>query len=185
MTTEQWSLACSFMTMVLVASSYFCKKRGFLLLQSIGMLFLAGSYCLDGLYFPMIGLGIGIARALIYYAYEKQDKLAPWFWPCIIAGLSITAYVVVNVAILKTSKWCDVLYLIGLIGYAFVFRIRDIEKLRYAVTVPTAISLLYTVVGGATVFAIITYGIELSANIAAIMKYHVFQKKEGKEYEKI
>ena len=74
MTTEQWSLLASFVTMALVASSYFLKdKRGYLLFQSVGMIFLMASYCLDGLYFPMIGLSIGLARALIFFAYEKKS----------------------------------------------------------------------------------------------------------------
>lgn len=184
MTPEQWSLVASFIAMTLIASSYFWKsKSGFLLFQSIGMVFLMLSYCFDGLYFPMIGLAVGLARALIYYAYEKKDKLAPIFWPYLLSALSIAAYFIVNIAILGTAQWCDLLYLIGLIGYAFIFRIRKVEALRYAVTIPTAISLLYTIVGGAALFAIISYAFELCANIISILKYHVFEKKE-EVYEK-
>ena len=185
MTTEQWSLLASFVTMALVASSYFLKnKRGYLLFQSVGMIFLMASYCLDGLYFPMIGLSIGLARALIFFAYEKKDKSAPIFWPYVLAALSVVSYLIVNVWILKTQNPYDILYLIGLILYAFAFRIRNLEVFRYTVTIPTAICLLYNVVSGAAIFAILSYGFELCANVLAILKYYVFgrQTKE-KSYD--
>ena len=87
MTPEQWSLVASFIAMMLIASSYFWKKKsGFLLFQSMGMVFLMISYCLDGLYFPMIDLTVGLARSLIFFAYEKKDKEAPIFWPYLFTG---------------------------------------------------------------------------------------------------
>ena len=77
-------------------------------------------------------------------------------------------------------SWYDILYLIGLVFYAFVFRIRNIETLRYVITIPTALSILYNVVSGAAIFAVISYCFELCANILSILKYHVFgrEKKE-------
>ena len=91
MTAENWSLLVSFAAMALIAASYFLKsKGGYLLFQSVGMIFLMTSYCIDGLYFPMIGLGVGLARALIFFAYEKQNKESPLIWPFVIAAASIT-----------------------------------------------------------------------------------------------
>lgn len=185
MTPEQWSLVASFIAMMLIAGSYFWKnKSGFLILQSSGMVFLMISYCCDGLYFPMIGLTVGLARSLIFYAYEKKDKVAPIAWPYIFTGLSVVAYLIINVGILHTQEWYDSIYLIGLVLYAFVLRIRNIEVLRYVVTLPTAVSILYHILSGAAIFAVISYCFELCANIVAILKYNVFEKKkEEKEYE--
>jgi hypothetical protein len=186
MTPEQWSLVASFVAMLLIASSYFWKnKSGFLLMQAMGMVFLMVSYCLDGLYFPMIGLTVGLARSLIFYAYEKHDKVAPLFYPFLFTGLSVIAYLVINVGILHVQAWYDSIYLVGLVLYAFIFRIRNIEALRYIVTIPTALSILYNVVSGAAIFAVISYCFELGANLVSILKYHVFGKnKEDEEYEK-
>ena len=62
MTVEQWSLVTSFAAMAWIVSSYFLNSKGkYLLFQSIGIVFLMASYCLDGLYFPMIGLAIGLS----------------------------------------------------------------------------------------------------------------------------
>ena len=185
MAAEQWSLVASFIAMILIAGSYFVKKSGFLLLQSSGIVFLMVSYCLEGLYFAMIGLGVGLARSLIFYAYEKKDKIAPIAWPFIFTGVSIVADLVINVKILNAQEWYDAIYLIGLVLYAFVFRIRNIEVLRYVITIPTALSILYNVVSGAAIFAVFSYCFELGANIVAILKYHVFEKKsEEREDEK-
>jgi hypothetical protein len=178
MTAEQWSLVASFIAMVLIAGSYFVKKDGFLILQSSGIVFLMISYCLEGLYFPMIGLTVGLARTLIFLGYEKKNLLAPIFWPFVFTGLSVTAYLIINVGILNEQKWYDAIYLIGLIMYAFVFRIRNIETLRYVITIPTALSIFYNVVSGAAIFATISYSFELCANIVAIIKEHIFGKEK-------
>ena len=185
MTAEQWSLVVSFIAMALVAGSYFLKdKRGYLLFQSFGMIGLMASYCLDGLYFPMIGLTIGLARALIFFSYEQKDKTAPIFWPYVLAGLSVVAYLIVNVWILQTKNPYDIFYLTGLVLYTFAFRIRNLETFRYVVTIPTALCLLYNVLSSAAIFAVLSYGFELGANVVSILKNHVFTKKrEEKVYE--
>ena len=104
--------------------------------------------------------------------------------PFIITALSVGAYLIVNVGILKTQNPYDVLYLIGLVLYAFAFRIRNLEVFRYMVTIPTAMCLLYNVVSGAAIFATLSYGFELCANVVAILKYHVFGREiKEKVYE--
>lgn len=179
MTAEEWSLITSFIAMILIASSYFWGNvRGFLLSQSSGIVFLMFSYCFDKLYFPMIGLSVGLLRTIIFYGYEKKNKLAPIIWPFIFTGMSVVAYLIINVAILGTKEWYDAIYLVGLVMYAFVFRIRNMEVLRYAITIPTALSILYNVVSGAAIFAVISYGFELCANIGSILKYNVFEKRK-------
>ncbi|MBR2646048.1 MAG: YgjV family protein [Clostridia bacterium] len=184
MTNHEWSLIVSFVAMVLIASSYFHKKKSlYLLFQSIGIVFLMASYLFDGSYFAMIGLVVGLTRVLVYYYYEKRDKTAPLFWPFIFTGLTIVVYLIVNVGILHSVKFEDIVYLTALAFYAFTFRIRDLETMRYMVTIPTALSVLYNVLIGATVFVIISYVFELGANIVSILKYHVFGKDKKSHSE--
>ena len=186
MPPETWSLIVSFIAMALIVTSYFLKnKSGFLLFQSLGICFLMASYLFDQLYFAMIGLGIGLARSLVFFAYEKRNKNASIIWSFFFSGLTIAVYFIVNIGILHKARIEDIVYLVGLVFYAFVFRIRKLELMRYMVTIPTALSILYNVLCKATPFVIISYTFELAANVVAILKYHVFGKdKEEKENEK-
>ncbi len=185
MTAETWSITVSFVAMLLIAMSYFFKnKSGFLLFQAMGMVFIMTSYLLDGEYFAMIGLGIGLARALVFFGYEKKDKKASVLWSVFFSVLTVAVYFIVNVGILKEAKWRDVVYLIGLVLYAFIFRIRDLELMRYTVTIPTALSILYNVLCRAAPFIIVSYVFELGANILSILKYHVFAKTKETQQEK-
>lgn len=178
MTREQWAFVVSLAAMLLIASSYFFKKKSlYLVLQSAGMVFLVLSYLLTGEYFAMIGLAIGLARALTYFAFEIHDKRASIFFPFLFSGLSIMAYFIVNLWILKTAKPVDIIYLLGLVGYAFVFWIRDLKTVRFLVTIPTALSLLHSVLIRAVPFVIVSYSFELGANLIAIAKYDLLQKK--------
>ena len=183
MTAEQWSLIVSFIAMLFVAGSYFLKKKsGYLTFQALGMICLIASYLLDGLYFAMIGLGVGLARALVFFVYEKQDKESSIWWSVFFSALTILVYLVINVGILKEVRIEDTLYLIGLILYAFVFRIRDLEWMRYAVTIPTSLCILYNVLCQASPFVVLSYVIELGANLVAIVQFHIIEKiKEKKE----
>ena len=108
MTAHDWSLLASFVAMALIASSYFLKsKGGYLLFQSVGMIFLMISYCLDELYFPMIALAVGLARALIFFVYEKKDKEAPLVWPFVLAIVSVVAYFIINERFTQRRKEND------------------------------------------------------------------------------
>ena len=184
---ENWALFVSFIAMVWIVSSYFMKgKSGFLLCQVIGMVFLMASYFFGGAYFAMIGLGIGLARSVTFFLFEKKDKTPSVFWPILFSALSLTAYVVINYIFLKDAKSVDVFYLLGLILYAFVFWIRDLDKMLYLSTIPTALSILYNVLSGAAVFAMVSYTFELGANLVAIYKRHgigKFLPKKDKNQE--
>jgi hypothetical protein len=174
---ENWALFVSFIAMVLIAASYFMKgKSGFFLYQVLGMIFLMTSYLLTQDYFPMIGLGIGMGRSVTYFVFEKKEKNPSIFWPILFSSLSVMAYLIINVIILQTAKSTAIIYLMGLVLYAFIYWIRDLQKMRYLATIPTALSILYNVVSKAPVFTVISYTFELCANIAAIYKYNVKPK---------
>ncbi len=178
MSREDWAFVAGLIAMLLIASSYFVKKKSFyLLFQCSGIVFLALSYLLTKEYFVMIGLGIGLARSLIYFTFEIKDKNPSVFWPILFSVLSIAAYFIVNVWILQTPKFLDIIFLVGAIAYAFVFRIRNLSLMRYLVIIPTVLSVLYNVLIQAVPFIIVSYLFELAANLASIAKYEIFSKK--------
>ena len=179
MTAKEWALIFSFIAMVLIAASYFLKSKAvFLLMQGLGIVFLMASYFCNQQYFPVIGLAIGLMRCFIYYYYERKDKQAPMIWCYVICALSVAAYAVINLWILKNFHVADILYLMGLVMYVFIFRIRNIKTVRYLVLIPTATSIVYNLWTAAPIFAVVSYCFELLANIVAILKYHVFGKEE-------
>ena len=174
-----WALIVSFIALIWIAMSYFVKKKsGFLLFQALGIIFLMTSYLLGGQYFAMVGLGIGLARSLTFYFFEQKDKTPSIFFPILFSVLSVMAYIVVNLVILKDAKYYDIIYLIGLILYAFVFWIRDLEKVLYLTTIPTVLSVLYTIISKAAVFAVLSYTFELGANLVAIYKFQTAKKQK-------
>ncbi len=176
---KEWALIFSFIAMTLIASSYFFKSKGlFLIMQGSGIAFLMCSYLCNGQYFAMIGLAIGLARCVIFYLYERQDKEAPIAWCYLLCALAFAAYSVVNLWILQTFHPADIIYLVGLVLYMFIFRIRNIKVVRYAILVPTALSIVYNVWAASPIFAVISYCFEMLANIVAILRYHVFGKEE-------
>ena len=177
MELKTWALIFSFVAMLLIAGSYFAKtKGGFLVLQGSGIVFLMASYFCNRQYFPVVGLTIGLARCFIFYLYERKGKETPILWCYLLCVLSFAAYGVINLWILQDFHPADILYLIGLVLYMFIFRIRNIKTVRYAALVPAAISIAYNVWTVAPIFAVISYCFEMLANIIAILKYHVFGK---------
>ena len=179
MTREQWSFIISLLAMLLIASSYFFKKKSFyLVFQSIGIVFLAISYLLQKEYFAMIGLSIALGRSLVYFLYEYKDKQSPLAWAFVFSGASVACYFIINLGILGETRLYDIIYLAGLIGYAFIFRIRNLELMRYLTTIPTALSILYNILIGALPFVCISYTFELGANLLSIGKYHLYDKKK-------
>ena len=187
MTKEEAALLVSFIAMGLVVVSYFFKKKNvFLILQSAAIVFLILSYLFTGEYFAMVGIGIGLIRTLVYFAYERDMKETPLYWTitfCVVTG---AAYFTVNFWILGNAKPVDVLYLASLILYAVVFRIRDLKWMRRLALMPIALALAYNIFANSTPFILASYSLELAANLAAILKFEVFdlRKIRGKTKEK-
>lgn len=167
----------SFAALVLIVLSYFVSKKNYLLLQTLGMVGLLLSFLLKANFFAMVGTGVSIVRAVTFFVYEKRDKRAPISLSLLFAALTVAAYLIVNVGIQMTAKYEDILYLVSLVCYAFTFRIRDRRTLLYISLVPTSFGLVYTIVSFTTVFVLISYAFELSANVVAIGKMHIENKK--------
>ncbi len=189
MTREQWAFAVSILVMLVMCSSYFFKKKSlYLIVQSAGITLLMAAYILWKEYFAMAGLVIGLARMLVYLWYERKDKHAPIWWAVLFSLLGVACYLIINLWILKNAKPVDIIYLVGLVAYAFIFRIRSLNLVRYLVLIPTALSIVYNaLLGVGTVMVVGSYSFEMCANLVSIAKYHLYDKKkniEVKEDEK-
>ena len=189
MTREEWAFVVSILVMLVMCSSYFFKKKSlYLIVQSAGITLLMAAYILWKEYFAMVGLVIGLVRMLVYLWYERKDKETPIWWAILFSVAGVACYVIINMGIQKNAKAVDNIYLVGLVAYAFVFRIRDLNLVRYLVLIPTALSILYNaLLGMGAIMVVISYSFEMCANLVAIAKYHLYDKKktiEVKEDEK-
>ena len=143
------------------------------------MVCLVLSFLLKSNYFAMVGMAIGIGRAVTFFLYEKHDKDAPIALSFLFACLSVAAYFIINVWIQGVGKYEDILYLLSLASYAFSFRIRDRRTLLYVTLLPTSCGVIYSVVCFTTVFVFLLYAFEFTANVVAIGKMHIENFKKG------
>lgn len=173
------ALIASFFAMTFVVISYFVrKKEKYLLFQFLCIVFLIISYFFNAQYFAMVGLVIGLGRTLTFFLYERRGTRAPILWAVLFAFLSLASYLIINLWILGTAQPLDLLFLVGLIGYAFIFRIRSLKAVRFLMLAPTLLSVLFNLLTDAPLFALLSYSFELLANVVSIFKYHVFGKKK-------
>ncbi len=179
MENQTLALIASFVAMAFVVMAYFVKKKVYYLFcQLLCILFLIVSYFFTVQFFAMIGLAVGIFRTLTFFVYENKKKQASITWSFLFSGLTIASYFVVNFGILKTAQPLDVLYVLALSMYAFIFRIRNLKLVRFTMLVPTVLSILFNILTHAALFASLTYVFELCANVVSIFKYHIFGKSE-------
>ena len=177
---SELSFVMSTIALVLYSSSCFSNsKRNYLILQLSGSVFLSFSYFLISSYFTMVAVIIGIARGIICYIYEKKDKKVPIY---LIIGLclaSILCYIIINYVVLRSqaSVW-DFLYLFSCCMYAVTFAIRNLRVMRYVVLLPHASAVAYNLLIHAPISSAISYGIELTVTIVAIIKYEVSKIKK-------
>lgn len=172
----------SFLAMVMVVLAYFVKKKSvYLTFQASCIVFLIFSYFFSLQFFAMIGLTIGLCRTLVFFVYEKYNKRAPIWLSFLLGGMTVASYFIVNLGILHTAKPLDILCLVALVMYAFIFRIRNLKIVRFTMLVPTVLSILYNALTFAPIFSCCTYIFELVANVISILKYHVFGEKKRAE----
>lgn len=165
------SFIAGLIAMLFVASSYFFGKKSlYLLFQSIGIVFLIISYFFLTEFFAMVGLIVGLARTLVYFLYAKNDKTAPVFCAVTFCVLTISVYLIVNIAILGNAKPVDLINLAALCFYASVYLVQDLKKLRWLLFIPLTLCVAYNLLIGATAFVIVSYCFEIGANILAILK---------------
>ena len=178
MENQTLALIASFIAMAFVIMAYFVKKKAYYLLcELLCIVFLVVSYFFTVQFFAMIGLAVGLLRTVTFFVYENKEKVAPIYWSFLFSALTIASYFIVNFGILKTSQPLDVLCVLSLVAYAFIFRIRNLKIVRFTMLIPTVLSILFNILTHAAIFATLTYVFELCANVVSIFKYHVFKKK--------
>ncbi len=166
------------------ASYFFNSKKGYLILQLIGNVFLSLSYLLIGAYFTMVSVAIGIGRGLICYTYEKRNKKVPVYVIAALCLATVLSYFIINFMILSESSVWDVLYLIASCGYAISFAIRNIKVMRYVVLIPHTSAIAYNLLVKAPISSAISYGIEFMVTLVAIVKFHI-QEKHSENRQKV
>ena len=171
MSNDRIALLISFVAMLMYASSYLFKKSTYLIFQGLGGLSLVFSYLFLGEYFAMISLFHGLSRTITYFCFEKKDKTIPAWIVVINCVVLFLNYVVVNICILKTANITDILLVISFCLYAIVFSFRNLQTVRYAITIPLALTVLYNILINAPIFTVISYSFELVVAIATIIYY--------------
>ena len=151
------SLVAGFVAMTFVAISYFVKNKSlYLTFQALCIVFLIVSYFFTTQFFAMVGLAIGLARTLIFCAFEKKDKVAPIWVAFALSAATLASYFIVNFGMLKTAQPLDLLCVTALMMYAFIFRIRNLKIVRFTMLIPTILSILFNTLTRAALFASVT-----------------------------
>lgn len=177
------SFILSTIALILYCASYFFdSKKKYLILQLTGNVFLSFSYFFMGAYFTMVSVAIGIGRGLICYTYEKNDKKVPLY---IIAGLcfvTVLSYIVINYVILfgEASPW-DILYMVAACMYAVTFAMRNIKLMRYVILIPHISAVAYNLLVNAPISSAVSYGIEFTITVVAIIKFHIQEKRVNRQ----
>ena len=172
------SFIMSAIALALYCGSYFFNsKKKYLILQLTGNVFLSCSYLFMGAYFTMVSVVVGIARGLICYTYEKNNKRVPIY---MIAGLclvNVSSYILINYVILSgtASSW-DILYMFASCMYAITFAIRDIKLMRYLILIPHTSAIFYNLLVKAPISSALSYGIEFVITVVAIIKFSIQEK---------
>lgn len=172
------SFIMSAIALALYCGSYFFNsKKKYLILQLTGNVFLSCSYLFMGAYFTMVSVVVGIARGLICYTYEKNNKRVPIY---MIAGLclvTVSSYILINYVILSgtASSW-DILYMFASCMYAITFAIRDIKLMRYLILIPHLSAIFYNLLVKAPISSALSYGIEFVITLVAIIKFGIQEK---------
>lgn len=178
MTNDKVALLISFVAMLMYCSSYLFKKKStYLMFQGLGGLSLVFSYLFMGEYFAMISLFLGLSRTITYFLFENKDRTVPvWIVVANCIALFLN-YVVVNIFILNSANFVDILLVISFCLYAVVFSFRNLQRVRYTVTIPLALSVLYNILINAPIFTVISYSFELAVAIATIIYYSMPSKR--------
>ncbi len=154
----------------MVTSYLFKSKRMYLLFQALGLVCMFISYLFIHEFFAMIALTVSLSRTVTFFWYENKNKSAPVALAFLFAALTVCAFGVVNIIILKTAKPLDILYLCAQVMYSFMFRIRDIKLFRNLVIIPHVLAIAYNVLLRNAPFVAASYGFELVADVYAIVR---------------
>ena len=171
MTNDNIATLIGVIAVILVVISYFVHNQTYyLLFQALNMGSLAISYLFSAEYFAMIGISVSMTRTITFFLISKRGKEGPLWLSFAFAFLNVIAYYIVNFVIFESARPIDSLYVVALIAYSFIFRIKDMKKVRYLMIFPLSISIIFNTFSNATIFAVLSYVIELVADIVAIIR---------------
>ena len=166
------ALIFSFLGMASAASSYLLKKKWqYLVAQGASILLIGVSNLLLGLFYACISSVVSLIRVLVYYDLERKNKEANLYVKLLFTALVIISYVITNVLILKNYMWQDLMLMAINCSFVYIVGIRNLNVLRYCMIAPISLAILYCVLMNVAIFTTFSYGIELVANLVAIVIY--------------
>lgn len=176
------SLTFSLIALILIVLGYFVRKKYlYLASQSLGIVFLILSYLFSEEYFAMISLSIGLFRTVTFFIYEKNNLSAPIIWSFIFSLATLVVYVVLELVVLQKKNFIGLINVVALSGYAFIFRMRNLNLVRYLVILPLGLSVLYNLLICAPIFTIISYLFEVTSSVVAIISFKIIEKRRKQQ----
>lgn len=165
---------CSFMTLLFVSVSYFFKKKStYLILQASSVVCMVLCYVFISNYIGVLSLCLGLVRVSIYYILEQKNKKAPVWVVMVFCGLTVLNYFLINALVQNGTTAYDWILVASMCLYAIVFSIRNLNVLRYLVTIPLALSTIYNWLIDAPIFSTLSYLLELVVAIVSIIYFAV------------
>ena len=157
--------------LILVCVGYFLKKKShFLIIQTVANFFYAGAFFVVGAY---VGAGlvvVSIFRCVYLYIAEKYSfKYTVHFLP-----IFIVCYIIITI-IFWDSPW-DFVPLITSTLFTVGFTIKNLQTMRYVLTIPNALLVLYNILKTTYTSALLDF-IELIVIIVVIIRYNINKKR--------
>lgn len=151
--------------LILFIVSYFCNdKKLFFLIQIIGDIFYGLSFAVNLALVAGINTFISIIRGILFYIYERKKKEIPYTWVTIFSAL----YLLVGVLFFK--NYLDIMVMITQILFTIAMWMKDMQKIRYFVLVPSVILVVYDILSQVYTTAILDC-INVIVLIVALIKY--------------
>ena len=167
-----------FLSVAFVVTSYFVSKKSrYLFFQVLNMFSFALSYFFCENFFAMIGLSISAIRTITFFIFEKKEKNPSIWFAVLFSAMAVAAWAIVNVIILQSWSYVDILLIIATACYNFIFKIRNLNVVRYTIIIPLSISILYNILCWSTDFAVCSYSFELAADIIPIIKEKINSRR--------
>ena len=119
------------------------------------------------------------------YEEIQKNKIVPQFAIIGFCFATILSYIIIKHIILSQSSIWDVFLGVASCLYAIAFAIRNIRAMRYTVLISHSCAILYNLLIKAPISSAISYGIELTITVVAIIKYELQRHNKEKKRNKL
>ena len=162
----------AFVALVLVFISYFSKNRNkFLIIQVIANFIYAVSFFVNDNIAIAIGLLIAGVRCVIYFIFEKKKRTIPIY----VAAVFVVATIVVGS--IFWEGWLDILPIIALSLFAYLFALNNMQKMRLLLLIPISMFIAVNIIN----LAIVGAALSLMEFIVVLLSFVKYRKAEEKD----